>query len=280
VPAQQSRSMRFVSLTTSTVSHLRRAVRAFAEREVAPLAGAMDRQNAFPAALWGRLGQAGLLGITVPPEYGGRGLSYMHHLVCMEELSRVSPAVGLSYAAHSNLCLHNLYRNGNEAQRRRYLPALCAGERVGALAMSEPEAGSDILGAMRCRAEQRGGVWMANGVKKWITNGPEADVFLVYMRTRKPAVGTRPISAFIVERGFPGFHTGPPTDKLGMRGSTTCELCFEDCPIPAENLLGQPHEGVAILMRGLDSERLLLAGGPIGIMQAALDAVLPYVRGA
>ncbi len=200
---------------SATVGHLRRVVRDFAQREVAPLAARIDRENTLPRALWPRLGRAGLLGITVAPAYGGRELSYLHHLVCMEELSRASAALGLSYAAHSNLCMDNLLRYGNERQRRRYLPALCAGAKLGALAMSEPGAGSDVVGSMRCHAEPRDGVWLANGVKQWITNGPVADVFLVYMRTRSAEAGSRSVSAFIVERGFEGFSMGPPACPTG-----------------------------------------------------------------
>jgi isovaleryl-CoA dehydrogenase len=257
---------------------LRDSVHAFAEKEIAPRADHIDRENLFPADLWRKFGDMGLLGITIPEEYGGSGMGFLAHMVAMEEISRASGSVGLSYGAHSNLCVQNIFHNGNEAQRRKYIPKLCTGEYVGALAMSEPGAGSDVVGSMSCKAEKKGDVWVANGSKMWITNGPDADVLLVYMRTAPRPAGSRCMTAFIVEKGMKGFSTAQKLDKLGMRGSNTCELVFEDCEIPEENIVGEVNEGVRVLMSGLDTERLVLSGGPIGLMQAALDISLPYVR--
>ena len=231
----------------------------------------------FPTPLWRKLGQQKLLGITIPKKYGGTDKGYLAHLVAMEEISRASASVGLSYCAHSNICLDNLFRNASPEQREKYVPKLCTGEWVGALAMSEPTAGSDVIGSMTCHAEQNGNSWVANGTKKWITNGPDANIYIVYMRTHT-ATDSSFITAFIVERTMQGFSVGNKTDKLGVRGSNTCELYFKDCKIPQENVLGEINEGVKILMSGLNSERLILSGGPLGIMQSALDIVLPYVK--
>jgi len=257
---------------------LRDTVRRFAEQQIAPRAAEIDESNQSPDDLWKQLGELGLLGITIPADLGGAEMGYLAHVVAMEEISRASASVGLSYGAHSNLCMDNLYRNGSREQRERYLPGLSSGELVGALAMSEPGAGSDVVGSMTCHAKRKNGAWVANGSKMWITNGPEADVVLCYMRTADKSEGSRSITAFLVDKGTKGFGTAQKLDKLGMRGSNTCELVFEDCEIPDENVLGEANEGVRILMSGLNSERLVLSGGPIGIMQAAIDVVLPYIR--
>ena len=258
------------------LEEIRQQVRRFAAEQIAPRAAEIDRSNEFPRDLWPALGAQGLLGITVPERFGGAELGYLAHVIVMEEISRASGAVGLSYGAHSNLCVNQLRLNGNDAQCARYLPRLVSGEHVGALAMSEPGAGSDIV-SMQLRAEKRGDGYVLNGRKMWITNGPDADVFVVYAKT-DPAAGARGISAFIIERGARGFSTAPKLDKLGMRGSGTCELVFDDCRVPAENLLGTENGGVRVLMSGLDYERVVLAGGSLGLMAAALDVVLPYIR--
>jgi isovaleryl-CoA dehydrogenase len=255
---------------------LREQVARLAADKIAPRAADIDQSNEFPRDLWPQLGAMGLLGLTVPERWGGSALGYLAHVIAMEEISRASGAVGLSYGAHSNLCVNQLRLNGNDAQRDQYLPKLVSGEHVGALAMSEPGAGSDVV-AMQLRAEHRGDRFVLNGRKMWITNGPDADVLVVYART-DPKGGARGISAFIVERNYQGFSTAQKLDKLGMRGSSTCELVFEDCEVPQENLIGRLNGGVRVLMSGLDYERLVLSGGPLGIMAAALDLVLPYVR--
>lgn len=268
----------FNTRVNDDIDMLREATRRFVDAEIAPIAAKVDEDNVFPHKLWRRLGEMGLLGMTVPELYGGSDVGYLGHTIAMEEISRGSASIGLSYGAHSNLCLNNLYLNANETQRQRFIPKLVSGEYVGALAMSEPGAGSDVVGSMSCRAEKHGDRWIANGSKMWITNGPEADVVLVYMRTAPVDAGSRAMTAFIVEKGMKGFSTAQKLDKLGMRGSNTSEHVFVDCEIPDENRLGDIDRGVYILMKGLDSERLVLSGGPIGIMQACMDAVLPYVQ--
>ena len=255
---------------------LRDSVMRFTADEIAPRAAAIDRVNDFPADLWRKMGALGLLGITAGEEWGGAGMGYLDHAVAVEEISRGSAAVGLSYGAHSNLCVDRINRRGNAEQKARYLPRLVSGEHVGALAMSEAGAGSDVMG-MAARAEKRGDRWVLNGAKMWITNGPDADVIVVYARTGASA-GSRGLSAFIVEKGFKGFSTSPKLDKLGMRGSNTGELVFSDCEVPEENLIGAPGDGAAVLMSGLDYERAVLAGGPLGVMQACLDIVIPFVH--
>lgn len=259
-----------------TADMLRETVRNFAAAQVAPRAEAIDRDNKFPRDLWPELGKLGLFGVTVPEKDGGAGMGFVEQVVAIEEISRASASVGLSYGVHANLCVNQLNRFGTEEQKRRYLPRLLSGEWVGALAMSEPSAGSDVM-AMRTRAERRNGVFVLNGSKMWITNGPVADLLIVYVKTGDP-VERRGISAFLIERTFPGFSTAQKLDKLGMRGSDTSELVFQNCEVPEENVLGGVDQGVRVLMSGLDYERAVLAAGPVGIMQACMDLVLPYVR--
>ena len=259
-----------------TADMIRSSVESFAQAEIAPRAEEIDASNEFPRDLWPRLGDLGLLGITVEEEEGGSGLGYLEHCVAMEEVSRASASVGLSYGAHSNLCVNQIKLNGTPAQRGRYMPKLISGEHVGALAMSEPGAGSDVVG-MRTRAIRRGDRYVLNGSKMWITNGPDAEVLVVYAKT-DPDAGSRGITAFLIEKGMPGFSTAQKLDKLGMRGSNTSELVFEDCEVPAENVIGEPGQGVQVLMSGLDYERTVLAAGPLGIMRSCMDVVLPYVH--
>ncbi|SCB09424.1 isovaleryl-CoA dehydrogenase [Rhizobium lusitanum] len=258
------------------IDALRDQVRRFADRRIAPFADEIDRNNSFPTHLWREMGELGLLGITVDDAYGGAGLGYLAHTVAMEEISRASASVGLSYGAHSNLCVNQIHRNGTTAQKERYLPKLVSGEHIGALAMSEPDSGSDVV-SMKLQAEKRGHRYLLNGSKMWITNGPDADVLVVYAKT-SPDAGPRGITAFLVEKGFAGFSVGQKLDKLGMRGSNTSELIFLDCEVPEENVLGQIDGGVHVLMSGLDYERVVLSGGPVGIMAACMDVVLPYLH--
>ena len=258
------------------INMLRDSVYQFAQAELAPRAEEIDRNNEFPMDMWRKFGDMGLLGMTVKEQYGGTDMGYLAHVVAMEEISRASASVGLSYGAHSNLCVNQIHKNGTEEQKIKYLPKLCSGEHIGALAMSEPNAGSDVV-SLKLRADKKGDEYILNGNKMWITNGPDANTYVIYAKTDVKA-GSRGLTAFIVERDFPGFSRHQKLDKLGMRGSNTCELVFEDCPVPAENILGKEGEGVKVLMSGLDYERTVLSGGPVGIMQACLDLVIPYLH--
>ncbi|HJV62145.1 MAG TPA: isovaleryl-CoA dehydrogenase [Albitalea sp.] len=258
------------------IDALRDAVHAFAQEQIAPRAAEIDRSDQFPADLWRKMGELGVLGVTVPEEYGGAGMGYLAHMIAMEEISRASASVGLSYGAHSNLCVNQIKRNGSAAQKKKYLPKLISGEHVGALAMSEPGAGSDVI-SMKLKAEERGGVFVLNGTKMWITNGPDADTLVVYAKT-EPELGARGVTAFLIEKGMKGFSVAQKLDKLGMRGSHTGELVFQNVEVPAENVLGSLNGGAKVLMSGLDYERAVLAAGPIGIMQAVMDNVVPYIH--
>jgi isovaleryl-CoA dehydrogenase len=259
-----------------TINLLRDQVNRFAAAEIAPLAAEIDRSNEFPADLWQKMGALGILGLTVSEDFGGAGLGYLAHAITMEEISRASASVALSYGAHSNLCVNQIFRNGTEQQKRQYLPALVSGEKVGALAMSEHNAGSDVV-SLSLKATEDGDDYVLSGTKMWITNGPDAGTYVIYARTGEDD-GARGITAFIVERDYPGFSRSPKLDKLGMRGSNTCELVFDNCRVPKANVLGKPGEGVTVLMSGLDFERVVLAAGPVGIMQAAMDVVTPYIH--
>ncbi len=259
-----------------TLVALRDSVRQFAQKEIAPIAAEVDQSNQFPLAMWKKLGDLGVLGVTVSEEYGGANMGYLAHTLVMEEISRASASIGLSYGAHSNLCVNQIYLNGTDAQKARYLPGLVSGDQIGALAMSEPGAGSDVV-SMGLRADKKGDHYLLNGNKMWITNGPDAHTYVIYAKTDTSA-GPKGITAFIVERDYPGFSRAQKLDKLGMRGSNTCELVFEDCQVPAENILGKENEGVKVLMSGLDYERTVLSGGCTGIMQACMDVVVPYVH--
>ena len=278
----ETRAMPLASFPTlnfglgETADMLRESVQSFATTEIAPRAADIDRDNEFPSDLWRKMGDLGLLGITVEEQYGGAAMGYLEHTVAMEEISRASASVGLSYGAHSNLCVNQIRRNGDETQKQKYLPKLISGEHVGALAMSEAGSGSDVV-SMRLRAEHKGNRYVLNGSKMWITNGPDADTLIVYAKTDAKA-GPKGITAFIIEKGFPGFSTAPKLDKLGMRGSNTCELVFKNCEVPEENVLGGINKGLKVLMSGLDYERLVLSGGPLGLMQACMDIVVPYVH--
>jgi len=259
-----------------TIDMLRQQVKNFSDKEIAPIADKTDKDNAFPNELWPKLGEMGLLGMTVSEDLGGTDMGYLAHTIAMEEVSRASASIGLSYGAHSNLCVNQIFRNGTPEQQKKYLPKLVSGEHIGALAMSEPNAGSDVV-SMKLRADKQGDHYILNGTKMWITNGPDADTYVIYAKTA-PDKGPHGITAFSVERDYPGFTRSPKLDKLGMRGSNTCELVFQDVKVPAENILGQENAGVKVLMSGLDYERVVLSGGPIGIMQACMDLVVPYIH--